>query len=209
MNSKKLFSGALMIAFLTIVSTANAQLRLGLKGEVGINKPLFTKDLYSVENMNAFKVGPSVEFMFSEQNLGIETSLLYSNEKMTVKNVESNGITNVLDKVSSHYVDIPVNLKYKIAIISPLKIYLAAGPYAQLKVAGDEFTYDAFKNQVKNEKFQAGVNLGAGAELLSKIQVGFNYRMRLTDDYSSTQPQWEDILNENKGFWSLSAALYF
>ena len=43
--------------------TASAQLRFGIRGEVGVNKPSFTKDLFSVENMNDFKVGPTVELL--------------------------------------------------------------------------------------------------------------------------------------------------
>ena len=47
------------IAALSIISVPSfAQLKLGLKGEVGINTPSFSSELYKVENMNVFKVGP-------------------------------------------------------------------------------------------------------------------------------------------------------
>lgn len=198
-----------MVAFLSMASTVNAQLRFGFKGEVGINKPSFTKEVYSVENMNAFKIGPSVEFTVPVAGLGVEGSLLYSNEKMNVKNVEKNGVGSVIEEISSHYIDVPVNLKYKMGIISPLKVYLAAGPYAQFKVGGDEFTYEALKGKVDDKKFQAGVNVGIGAEVINRVQLGFNYRLKLTDDYSTNEPKLKDVLNENKGFWSIAAAVYF
>ena len=198
-----------MVAFLSMASTVNAQLRFGFKGEVGINKPSFTKEVYSVENMNAFKIGPSVEFTVPVAGLGVEGSLLYSNEKMNVKNVEKNGVGSVIEEISSHYIDVPVNLKYKMGIISPLKVYLTAGPYAQFKVSGDEFTYEALKGKVDDKKFQAGVNVGIGAEVINRVQLGFNYRLKLTDDYSTNEPKLKDVLNENKGFWSIAAAVYF
>lgn len=198
-----------MVAFLSMASTVNAQLRFGFKGEVGINKPSFTKEVYSVENMNAFKIGPSVEFTVPVAGLGVEGSLLYSNEKMNVKNVEKNGVGSVIEEISSHYIDVPVNLKYKMGIISPLKVYLAVGPYAQFKVGGDEFTYEALKGKVDDKKFQAGVNVGIGAEVINRVQLGFNYRLKLTDDYSTNEPKLKDVLNENKGFWSIAAAVYF
>ncbi len=205
MKSKKLWMIG-FLAFLMTGGTVSAQVRLGIRGEVGINKPSLTKDVYSVENMNDFKVGPSVEFMLPVMDLGIDASLLYSNEKMKVKDFKAD---KSLTEVSSHHIDVPVNLKYKIGLISPLKVYLAAGPYAQFKIAGDEFKLDVITDKVEEKKFQAGINLGLGAEVINRVQVGFNYRIKLTDDYSVNEPAWKDLLNDNKGFWSLTAAVYF
>lgn len=205
MKSKKLFFAGLVV-FLMAGSTVNAQLRFGVRGEVGINKPSLNKELYSVENMNGFKLGPTLEFMLPVMDLGIDASLLYSNEKMKVKDFKAD---KSLLEVSSHYMDVPVNLKYKMGLISPLKVFLSAGPYAQFKVAGDDLKLDVIKEKVDEKKFQAGVNLGIGAQVINKIQLGFNYRLKLTDDYSVKEPTWKDLLNKNKGFWSLTAALYF
>lgn len=206
MKSKSIILSVAIVVLSMISTEAFSQLRFGLKAEVGINKPSLKKDLYSVENMNAFKVGPSVEFMLPIVGLGVDGSLLYSNEKMTVKDFKAD---KSLLEVSSHYIDVPVNVKYKIGIISPLKAYLAAGPYAQFKVGGDEFKWEQIKSKVEDKKFQAGLNLGFGAEVINRLQVGFNYRLKLTDNYSVDEPQWKDLLNDNKGFWSLSAAVYF
>lgn len=208
MKTKKLFLSAFII-MLMVGGTANAQLKFGVRGEVGINKPSFTKEVYSVENMNAFKLGPTVEFMLPVVGLGVDGSLLYSNEKMNVKTVSDQGAETLIQDVQSHYIDVPVNLKYKIGIVGPVKAFLAAGPYAQFKVGGDEFSYGDIKDKVEDKKFQAGVNLGLGAEVINRVQLGFNYRMKLTDDYSVNEPTWKDLLNKNKGFWSLTAAVYF
>ena len=205
MKTRKLFFAGLL-AFLMTGSTISAQPRFGVKAEVGINKPSLSKEVYSVENMNTFKIGPTVEFMLPVMDFGIDASLLYSNEKMKVKDFKAD---KSLTEVSSHYIDVPVNLKYKMGIISPLKVYLAAGPYAQFKVAGDEFKLDVITDKVEEKKFQAGINLGLGADVINRVQVGFNYRLKLTDDYSVNEPTWKDLLNDNKGFWSLTATLYF
>ncbi len=208
MKTKKLFLSAFII-MLMVGGTANAQLKFGVRGEVGINKPSFTKEVYSVENMNAFKLGPTVEFMLPVVGLGVDGSLLYSNEKMNVKTVSDQGAETLIQDVQSHYIDVPVNLKYKIGIVGPVKAFLAAGPYAQFKVGGDEFSYGDIKDKVEDKKFQAGINLGLGAEVINRVQLGFNYRMKLTDDYSVNEPTWKDLLNKNKGFWSITAAVYF
>lgn len=205
MKSKKLWITGLM-AFLMMGGTASAQVRFGIRGEVGINKPSFTKNLYSVENMNDFKVGPTVEFMFPVIDFGIEGSILYSNGKMNVKYEK---IKTVVEDISSHSIDIPVNLKYKIGLISPVKIFLATGPYANFRLEGNDFKYKTFMNKVKAKKFQAGVNLGAGLEVINHVAVGFNYRMKLTDDYAVSEPVFEDIFNQKDGFWSITATLLF
>ena len=208
MKSRKLFVTGLFV-FLMMGSTVSAQLRFGLRGEVGINKPSFTKNLYSVENMNDFKVGPTIEFMLPVVDFGIEGSVLYSNKKMNVKKVSEGGIKTTVEDISSHSIDIPVNLKYKIGLISPVKVFLAAGPYANFRLSGDDFKDAAFMNKVEAKKFEAGINLGAGLEVVRRVAVGFNYRMKLTDDYSVDEPDFKDIFNQKAGFWSITAALYF
>ena len=208
MKSRKLWMTGLL-AILMMGGTVSAQVRFGIRGEVGINQPSFTRDLYSVENMNDFKVGPTLEFMLPVVDFGIEGSVLYSNEKMNVKTVSEQGIKTIVEDISSHSIDVPVNLKYKIGLISPVKVFLAAGPYANFRLAGDDFEYEAFMDKVEANKFQAGINLGAGLELINRVAVGFNYRMKLTDDYAVNEPALEDIFNQKDGIWSVTATLFF
>lgn len=208
MKSRKLWMTGLL-AILMMGGTVSAQVRFGIRGEVGINQPSFTRDLYSVENMNDFKVGPTLEFMLPVVDFGIEGSVLYSNEKMNVKTVSEQRIKTIVEDISSHSIDVPVNLKYKIGLISPVKVFLAAGPYANFRLAGDDFEYEAFMDKVEAKKFQAGINLGAGLELINRVAVGFNYRMKLTDDYAVNEPALEDIFNQKDGIWSVTATLFF
>ncbi|MDO5522560.1 MAG: porin family protein [Bacteroidia bacterium] len=211
MKSKKLFITGFLIFLIigSIESTASAQLRFGIRGEVGINKPTFTEDIYSVENMNNFKVGPTLEFMLPIVDFGIEASALYSNEKMNIKTINEEGIRSMVEDISNHYIDVPLNLKYKIGLISPVKVFLAAGPYANFRLAGDEFKYASFRDKVEAKKFAAGINLGVGAEVIDRVALGLNYRMKLTDDYSVDEPELDDIFNQKSGFWSITAAVFF
>lgn len=201
-----LFVGAFMIG-----STANAQLRFGLRGEVGINKPSVSKSLFEVENMNAFKVGPTAEFTLPVVGLAIDGSLLYSNQKMNIKTLSAkeSSLPSLKKEITEHYIDIPVNVKYKMGIISPVKAFVAAGPYIGFRVGGDELKLESVKETIDRKKFEAGLNFGFGAEIISRVAVGFNYRLKLTDDYSVNQPELKDLLNDNKGFWTLTAAVYF
>ena len=142
----------------------------------------------------------------SASGLGLDVSVLYSNEKMEIKDFKTD---KALFEAENHYLDVPVNLKFKVGIVSPLKAYLAAGPYMQFKLSGDEFDWDIITATIKEKNFQAGVNVGLGAEIFNSFQLGVNYRLKLTDDYSVSEPKWDDLFNENKGFWALTATVYF
>lgn len=202
MKKNKLLVVALIVAFCTISTTGFAQIRLGLRGEVGLNKATFSKDAIEVENLNTFKLGPTVEVMLPAMNFGVEASVLYNNNRMNVTNDET------ILEITNHYIDIPVNLKYKFGLIEPLKIYAAAGPYARIHVSGDDIKFSSVTEDIKAKAFEAGVNLGLGVEIFKRIAIGVNYGIQLTDDYSTNQPNWSDALNNKNGVWSVQATVY-
>lgn len=205
MKKNRLLVIALIIAFSTIATTGYSQVRFGLRGEVGLNKATFSKEAIEVENLNTFKIGPTVEIMFPVMDFGVEASILYNNNKMDVAYLED---SSTPIKVTNHYIDIPVNLKYKFGLISPVKIYAAAGPYAKIHVGGDDIKFADVTDDIKAKTFEAGVNLGLGVELFKRLAVGVNYGIQLTDDYSTNQPKWSDALNNKDGLWSIQATVY-
>ena len=205
MKKNRLLVIALIIAFSTIATTGYSQVRFGLRGEVGLNKATFSKKAIEVENLNTFKIGPTVEIMFPVMDFGVEASILYNNNKMDVAYLED---SSTPIEVTNHYIDIPVNLKYKFGLISPVKIYAAAGPYAKIHVGGDDIKFSDVTDDIKAKTFEAGVNLGLGVELFKRLAVGVNYGIQLTDDYSTNQPKWSDALNNKDGLWSIQATVY-
>ena len=205
MKKNRLLVIALIVAFSTIATTGYSQVRFGLRGEVGLNKATFSKKAIEVENLNTFKIGPTVEIMFPVMDFGVEASILYNNNKMDVAYLED---SSTPIEVTNHYIDIPVNLKYKFGLISPVKIYAAAGPYAKIHVGGDDIKFADVTDDIKAKTFEAGVNLGLGVELFKRLAVGVNYGIQLTDDYSTNQPKWSDALNNKDGLWSIQATVY-
>ena len=53
--------------------------------------------------------------------------------------------------------------------------------------------------------FSAGLFFGAGVEVISHLQVGINYGLGLTDNYSAEK---YDLNAKNRG-WSVTAAILF
>ena len=207
MKKNRLLVVALIIAFSTIGTTGYAQLRIGLRGEVGVNKVSFNEDVFKVENLNSFKLGPTVEMMLPAMGFGLEVSALYNNNKMNVTYLKDGGAGEEVS-ITNHYVDIPLNAKVKFGLIAPIKIYVAAGPYARIHVAGDDIKFSGVTDDIKAKAFEAGVNVGLGAELLKRLAVGVNYGIELTDNYSIDKPKWGDAFNKKKGTWSIQLSVY-
>lgn len=205
MKKNRLLIVALIVAFSTIATTGYGQIRLGLRGEVGLNKASFSKDAIKVENLNSFKIGPTAEIMLPVIDFGVEASLLYNNNRM---NVEDDGSVWQKVEVTNHYLDIPVNLKYKYGLILPVKLYVAAGPYARIHLSGDDKKLSDISDDLKAKSFEAGINLGLGVEVFKRLAIGVNYGMQLTDNYSVNKPEWKDALNNKDGFWSIQATVY-
>jgi hypothetical protein len=206
MKKNRFLVVALIVAFSTISTSGYAQIRLGLRGEVGLNKATFSKDAIEVENLNSFKLGPTVELMFPVMNFGVEASVLYNNDRMNVAYLDDSNTAPL--EITNHYIDIPLNLKYKFGLIDLLKIYAAAGPYARIHVGGDDIKFSDVTDDIKAKSFEAGVNLGLGVEIFKRVAVGVNYGIQLSDDYSTDQPKWNDALNNKDGVWSIQATVY-
>lgn len=206
MKKNRLLVITIIVAFSTIATKGYSQVRFGLRGEVGLNKVSFSEPgILDGENLNSFKLGPTVEVMLPVIDFGVEGAILYSNSKMDVDYLKG---SSTPIEVTNHYIDVPVNLKYKFGLISPLKIYAAAGPYARIHVGGDDVEFEDVTDDVKAKSFAAGINLGLGLELFKRLAVGVNYEIPLTDNYSVNKPEWKDAFNNNDGFWSIQASVY-
>lgn len=209
----KKIAGFLMVALLALITLpVNAQLRFGIKGGVNISSVHFNSDLLKADNITGFQVGPMIETTLPLVGVGIDAALLYSQ-----KGLETTSVGGVKTSMKTDYIDIPVNLKWKFGL--PIaKVYLAAGPYVGFRVGGDKFWEipGSIADQVKAKNFSAGLNFGAGVELIKHLQVGFNYGLGLTDNYSvkginpmSGRGNDEYMgAGKNRG-WSVTAAILF
>ncbi|GHS97847.1 membrane protein [Bacteroidia bacterium] len=198
----------LLVAFLLIGISAQAQLKFGLKAGVNLSKASiegsFGETIATnlvVENLTGFQVGPMVEFTVPILGIGFDAAALYSQEGFKLKGVEKAYKTNNLL--------VPVNLKYKLTFLNVVGAYVAAGPYAK-------FNFDDIKSQYESKSFGAGLNFGFGVELLGHLQVGVNYQLGLTEDFSSIKlpgiTEIPNISNDLKGKpqgWTVSAAYLF
>lgn len=210
MKKEKIIRNSMLIVLLSMLALpAFSQVKIGVKADVGLNNPSFNSEALKVENMTSYSIGPSLEmiFPFAVVDFGIEASLLYSDNRMTVSNLT--GETKSSD-ISNRYLTLPFNAKVKLGLGGlPLKLFGTAGPYAGYLISSDKIDFGEIRNDIKAKEFQAGANVGVGLELFKMLQVGVNYNVQLTDNYSVDTPNWKKPLNGKTETWSITGAIYF
>lgn len=195
---KKIIAFLCAMAFLAVAIPAQAQLRFGVKGGLNITSVHFDSDLLKSDNVTGFHIGPMIEATMPLLGFGFDAALLYSQ-----KGMESSS-SGVKTTMKTSYIDVPVNLKWKFGL-PIVKAYLAAGPYASFRVGGDKI-WNVLSDQLETKSFGAGLNFGAGVEVFNHLQVGFNYELGLTDNFSAKKLDLSS--NKNRG-WTISAAILF
>ena len=183
----------IIIAVLALIALpARAEFKIGVKGGVNISSVHFSQEILSKSNITGYNIGPMIEFVAPVVGVGVDAAALFN----------SKGVEIGDDTLRSNYLDIPVNLKWKFGLPS-IKVYLAAGPYVSFKLGGDKI-WNVIGEQWEAKSFGAGLNFGAGVELIKHLQVGFNYGLGLTENYSVNKVD----LGKNRG-WSITAAILF
>jgi hypothetical protein len=190
----------MLIAATTVASAQNV--RLGVKGGLNVASVKFGKEVFATDNLTGFHLGPILEVMTPLPGIGFDGAVLFTQKGMKVRN---------RGEMKNNFIEVPVNLKWKM-VLPLVKPYLAAGPYAEFRVAGDrESVFSDIKTQIKSKSFGAGLNFAAGAEILSLLQISVNYNLGLTNNFSTFDV---DNLHSytDKGkirTWVISAAVFF
>ena len=194
---KKIVWFALLAVMALMTVPAKSQIKFGVKGGLNISSVHFNKDIVGKDNVTGFNIGPMIEVTAPVMGIGFDAAILYSQKGIGGKNE---------DEMKNDYIDVPINLKWKFGL-PIIKGYIAAGPYVGFRVGGDKL-WDipgSVGDQLKAKTFNAGVNIGAGIELIKHLQVGFNYALGLTEDYSASKLE---LNGKNRG-WSITVAILF
>jgi len=195
----------LLIALFAIsVFSAQADIKFGVKAGVNLATASFSKDALEPDNFTGFQAGLMTEFTLPIVGLGMDASLLYSQQGLKFKKEDREGKIGTLE--------IPVNLKFKVSLFDILGGYLATGPYANFTLSDG---LSGLKDEFNTKTFGFGWNFGFGVEILSHLQVGANYQLGLTNAYKNikdiTGDDIRDAMNaQGKPHgWSITAAYFF
>ncbi len=171
---KKILSLVFLVAAMMFATSANAQVKFGLKGGLNVTSMSFSEDVFDASNKTGFFVGPMVKVTVPIVGLSFDAAALYDQKETDIKyNVEGEfGKTTVRQKS----INIPVNVRYGFGLSSLANAFLFAGPQWGLNVGDKNFKWNETSSySVKKSNFS--VNVGAGVTLLSHLQISANYNI--------------------------------
>ena len=159
--------------------------------------------------MTGFFVGPMAKFTIPVIGLGLEADVLYSRAGSKIAGEE-------IDKNS---IEVPVYLRYDFALPLVSKVavpFIAVGPQFGFAFGStkEELEIDNIKTKYQFKKSNISLNLGAGAILLSKIQLHVNYNIALgkTSELSTVMGVGSalgEVVDSKTNTWQISAAYLF
>ena len=206
--------GLLFVISLLAAAPAQAQFKFGVKA--GVNLAEAPSDISNIQGLagqvlstdgtTGFFVGPMAKFTMPLLGLGIEADALYSRSGAEVAG----------EKINKNSIEIPVYLRYDFALplISKVAVpFFAVGPQFGFAFGStDEIIDNLGKYEYK--KSNLSLNLGAGAILLSKIQVHLNYNIALgkTSEWKGIDGVTDGmmkVMDSKTNTWQISAAYLF
>lgn len=213
---RKFFTAAIVAAsMLFAASSAQAQVKFGLKGGLNVTNMSLNSEVFDADNQTGFFIGPTVKFTLPIVGLGIDASALYDQRDAKVKVEEGDG-ASVESKIKNQSINIPINLRYGVGLGSTASIYLFAGPQFGFNV-GDKnqsLYKDVAQWRLKSSTFS--VNVGLGAMLLSHLQISANYNIACgkTGETTMSDVAGETVQQMFKkrgraNAWQIGLAYYF
>ncbi len=186
--------------------SAAAQFSIGPRVGINVNSMHFDSDLFKSENRAGFTGGLQAEFMIPMVGFGFDASVMYVH---CVNNatIDTNGTATAPQIKDKDYIEIPVNLKYKIGLPVIGKIIT---PYV---FTGPSFAFltsrKAINEAWKNKSTSVAWNFGFGVQLLGHLQVGASYGIGMTKAFEKIGAvEGVDIQGKNR-YWTVTAAYLF
>ena len=214
---KKILSIAIAAIILaTTAIPAAAQFRWGPRIGTEVGSMRFDKSVFNNENRAGFTGGLTAEFGIPIIGICFDASLMYvhrvSHSEAKIATGATTGDNEVLASSkfrNRDYLEIPINLKYKIGlpidgkIISP---YLMTGPTFSV-LASKRDINEAFRNR----RFSTAWNFGAGVELFSHLQISAAYGIGMNRmiEASNNAAVTGSTLDSKSNYWTITAAWLF
>ena len=201
MKKSTLFLLAIVVALCTAIP-ASAQFKFGLTAGMNVNSLKFDKEVFNSDNKAGFTGGAMVEFTVPVIGIGMDASVMY------VRRTASYTEGDYSISKNRDYIDIPVNLKYKLnvpAINKIIRPYVTTGPAFAFLVSKKDFN-----EFIKNKSCDISWNFGFGVELVQHVQIGASYGIGLTKALETTGviDDGRTIDGKNK-YWTVTAAYLF
>lgn len=168
---KKLFFT--LLVFMTVLSAQAKIIDFGVIAGMNIVKT--EADGWKADSKGGWFVGAQMKYTFPIVGLGVDASLIYSQEKVAMEE----------DYESLGYLAIPLHLRYDLSLpgVNMLVVpYVFTGPQAGLAMKQIEKTSVAAN--LKTENLVWRYDLGFGATLFKHLQAAYSYSFPLSKTYN-------------------------
>lgn len=164
----------------------------------------FNKDIFDSDNRAGFTGGLMCEFTAPLIGVGFDLSAMYVRRNTRFLSEMDNENLSV----NRDYIEIPLNLKYKLSIPAIERIirpFVTTGPSVAFLTSRK-----AVNSFLKNKSCDVAWNFGFGVELFSKVQVAASYGLGLTKSLEAVgvMDNGVDIDGKNR-YWTVTAAYLF
>ncbi len=165
-----------LFLFLFCFASIGLYSQIGIRGGYNVSSLRFNKE-YNAPDLSRFQLGLTYSYMPSAgKGFGLETGLLYTQKGSLNRDYQTT-------KYKLNYLEIPLNLRYLLRV-GPIGIYAYAGLYGGY-LTNAVYQTESAKTEIEVGKFadrlDFGYGLGLGVELLSRVQLGFNWSSGFID----------------------------
>lgn len=206
---KKILSLVFIVAAMLYATSANAQVKFGLKGGLNVTSMSFSEDVFDASNKTGFFVGPMVKVTVPIVGLSFDAAALYDQKEAKVKaNGDDYDLTG--KNVKQQSINIPVNVRYGFGLSSLANAFVFAGPQWGINVGDKNFKWaDTASYSLKKSNFS--VNVGAGVTLLSHLQISANYNIACgkTAEVNLLDGVGKAIDKSNNNSWQIALGYWF
>lgn len=206
---KKILSLVFIVAAMLYATSANAQVKFGLKGGLNVTSMSFSEDVFDASNKTGFFVGPMVKVTVPIVGLSFDAAALYDQKEAKVKaNGDDYDLTG--KNVKQQSINIPVNVRYGFGLSSLANAFVFAGPQWGINVGDKNFKW-ADKASYSLKKSNFSVNVGAGVTLLSHLQISANYNIACgkTAEVNLLNGVGKAIDKSNNNSWQIALGYWF
>ena len=194
---------AVVLLSLCSAMPAAAQFRFGIKAGVNVSNLHFDKSTFDSDNRAGFTGGVMAEFTVPLIGVGADLSAMYV--RRDAKFMEDNNIT----KNNRDYIEIPLNLKYKLSlpaishIIAP---FVTTGPSISF-LTSRQAVSDVWKNKIASWAW----NFGFCVQLVKKLQIAASYGIGLDKamEFTGNSELVNSGIESKNRYWTVTAAYLF
>ncbi|MBQ2344435.1 MAG: porin family protein, partial [Prevotella sp.] len=210
---KKIFFSLCMVL---VALTANAQIRLGVKGGVDLAKLSFKNDVFKSDNRTGWFIGPTMNIPIPLPGMSIDLAALYNQRESKIDVFYApagTSDTRQVNTLKTKQIIVPMSLRYSIYLGTGFNVFAFGGPQLGFAIGDKEQNLTDDNEAIwrlKNSAFS--VNVGAGITL-ANFQLSANYNVGVSKTgevtWKNATQAAADGWNGNYNSWQVSAAYYF